>query len=180
MQSQSQPQMKQEEQPLETTPVIVSTPDMESEVLQSSVWWVNTKDKRRPFFVISKNQHNHDSKTVTGFWLNEHLNKNEDRLSVKINFKDMKGRFQQGWVNVNTMTTVSYEDLDTTLGQSTKGFVYKVMDNLTRKLVGTSGTSQYRENNNQQHNHHNSSRGGSYYRKRQPQQQQEENTQQQE
>ncbi len=172
----SDSQMQQEEQPLETTPVIVSSPDMENKVLQSSVWWVNTEDKRLPFFVVSKNKHNHDSKTVTGFWLNKFLNKDESHLSVKINFKDTKGQFQEGWVNVNTMTTVSHEDLDTTLGQSTKGFVYKVMENLTRKLVGS---SPHRENR-QQHNTRGrgggrGSRGrGSY---RQPRQQ-EENTQQ--
>ena len=117
-------------------------------VQQSSVWWVNKENKQSPFFVISKNKHNHDSKTLTGFWLSEQLDKSESRLSVKINFKDLNGRFQTGWVNVSQMTMVSEEDLDKTLGQSTKGFVHKVMDNFTRKIVGTSHQqNQYQQDN---------------------------------
>jgi hypothetical protein len=135
----SQAQTQEEQQQLQSTPVLVTSPEMDDKtVQQSSVWWVNTKDKQRLFFVISKNKHNHDSKTLTGFWVNEHLDKNEGYLSVKINFKDMNGRFQTGWVNVSQMTMVSEDLLDKTFGQSTKGFVHKVMDNFSRKIIGTS------------------------------------------
>ena len=149
-QTATEEQTQQEEvQQLQSTPVLVASPAMdEKTVQQSSVWWVNTEDKQRPFFVISKNKHNHDSKTLTGFWLNEQLDKSESRLSVRINFKDMNGKFQQGWVNVTQMTTVSEEDLDKTLGQSTKGFVHKVMDNFTRKIVGGSPQHDNRQDYN--------------------------------
>lgn len=175
----SQPQMQQEEQkeeqPLETTPVIVSSPDMENKVSQSSVWWVLTGEhERRPFYVVSSTRYNEDSKKVTGFWLNEHLNKSVKRNSVKVNFKDTEGEFQVGWVNVTEMCHMETKELDSTLGQSTKGFVYKVMDHFSRKVVGT-----FRENNNHQYTTNRGrgrgrgGRGGSHYRKRQP-----ENTQQ--
>lgn len=184
--AEAQPQMLQEEQKeeqkveqkVETTPVIVSSPDMENKVLQSSVWWVLTGEhERRPFYVVSTSRFNEDNKKTIGFWLNEHLNKSVKRNSVKVNFKDTEGQFQVGWVNVTEMCHVPTKDLDSTLGQSTKGFVYKVMDHFSRKVVGTFN----RENNNQQHVYQNTNRGrgrgrgrgGSHYRKRQ-----QENTQQ--
>lgn len=129
----------QEEQQLVSTPVLVTSPEMKEKVVQqSSVWWVKTENKQRPFFVISKNIYNHDTKMPTGFWVSKDLNKSESRLSVKISFKDVNGKFQTGWVNVSQMTMVSEEDLYQTFGQSTKGFVYKVMENFTRKIVGNS------------------------------------------
>ena len=167
MESQSQTQtqtqtqtQEEEEQQLQSTPVIVTTPVMDTapvmdddkKVQQSSVWWVNSENKQKPFFVISKNKHNHEYKTLTGFWLNQELNKSESRLSVRINFKDLNGKFQQGWVNVNKMTTVSEEDFDKSLGQSTKGFVHKVMDNFTRKIVGGSPPQQDNNRYNRQDN----------------------------
>jgi len=170
-QTQEQTQEEQTQEPqLQSTPVLVASPEMDDKtVQQSSVWWANTENKQRPFFVISKNKHNHDSKTLTGFWVSEHLNKSEGRLSVKINFKDMNGRFQTGWVNVSQMTMISEEDLDKTLGQSTKGFVNKVMDNFTRKIVGTShqqnhyqdnrGRGRGRQDNQEYPNHRGNSRG---------------------
>ena len=67
------------------------------------------------------------------------------------------------------MCHMETKELDSTLGQSTKGFVYKVMDHFSRKVVGT-----FRENNNHQYTTNRGrgrgrgGRGGSHYRKRQP------------
>jgi len=150
----------QRPQSIQTTPVIVDSPKSltdEKRIMQNTLWSVNDK----AFFVVSSNYHNKNSQRPMGFYMSENLDKALSRFYVKVNYKNLHGDFQQGWVNVTQMKSFKKEQFDTPLGQSTKGFVYKIMENLNRKIVG---------NMNRDHQNHRGQRGdhsrGSYHGQR--------------
>jgi mRNA-degrading endonuclease toxin of MazEF toxin-antitoxin module len=156
--------------PIQTTPVIVESPEMGNNITQSSVWWVNLDNEtvgheqngRRPFFVISSNKYNKNSKTSMGFCMSQSLNKSQNRFSIKVNYKNSQGEYQQGWVNVSQMQTLSSERFDKILGQSTKGFVYKIMENFNKRILDSHNNhrefSRYHRDH-QDHRDHQEHRG---------------------
>jgi hypothetical protein len=136
-------------QSIQTTPVIVDSPKSvtdEKRIMQNTLWSVNDK----AFFVVSSNYHNKNSQRPMGFYMSENLDKALSRFYVKVNYKNLHGDFQQGWINVTQMKSFKKEQFDTPLGQSTKGFVYKIMENLNRKIVGNNMNRDHQNHRGQQ------------------------------
>ena len=94
-------------------------------ILQGEIWWIKLDENpigheqggTRPFFIISKDEYNKNSKTPMGFSISKSLHKSKNKFSIEIEYIDLKNNKKNIYVNISQLRTLSIERFNNKIGR---------------------------------------------------------------